>query len=70
MCVARLFSELKSGRGVRREAIPAPMAGCNTRSGAATVTTPMRSAGPGVGAWAQARPKVARRSPAMETPMA
>src|SRR5512135_3465131 len=56
--VTRLFTLLNTGVGVREEAIPAPMAGCRTRSGATEVARPMKSAGSRDGARAHFRPNV------------
>src|SRR5581483_5717727 len=48
-CVTTLCSRAAAGRGARLAAMPAPMPGCISRNGAATVPKPTRSAGPSVG---------------------
>jgi hypothetical protein len=49
---------LNTGAAVLVEAIPAPIAGCKIKSGASTVTIPMKSAGNKDGDLAQSRPKL------------
>ena len=61
--------ELKTGRGVLEEAIPAPSAGCRMNSGETTVTIPMTSAGSKVGFRAHSNPYRASKSAAKTTPM-
>jgi hypothetical protein len=53
----RLCSRADAGRGMREAAMPAPMAGCINRNGAATLQMPTASAGPIVGCLTQAAPK-------------
>ena len=55
-CVARLRSRATFGFGVFDAAKPKPMPGCMTKNGAATVTTPNASAGPGDGWRAHSTP--------------
>ena len=58
------------GWGVRRDAMPAPMAGCITSQGAATVATPSMRAGASEGLYAQPVPATATSSAANATPVA
>lgn len=55
-CVTRLLPALKTGRAVRLDATPAPIAGCSTNHGAATVTSPNCSEGHSDGERAQSSP--------------
>jgi hypothetical protein len=60
----------KTGWAVLEDAIPAPSAGCKMRRGAATVTTPMRSAGSKDGDLAHFRPNVDSKRAAKVMPIA
>jgi hypothetical protein len=53
--LVRLLSTFRAGVDVRDEAKPAPMAGCMTNSGNATVVMPNPSAGQRLGARSQSR---------------
>lgn len=52
-CVTTLCIRARFGRGVRLAAIPAPIAGCISRKGAATLPMPTINAGASVGWRAQ-----------------
>jgi len=67
--VIRLLKVLKTGADVFDDAIPAPNAGCRMKSGATTVTIPIRSAGGSVGDCAHCEPKAASSSAAKVMPM-
>jgi hypothetical protein len=66
----RLRRPFFSGVGVFRAMKPAPMAGCITNQGAATVTTPNTRAGRAVGRSSQAVPCSATSIAAYAMPMA
>ena len=68
--LARLLSRFFAGAGVRDDAMPAPMAGCMTSQGAATVAMPMHSAGSSVGLCTQSLPAMPARKPAKLMPVA
>ena len=68
--LARLRRQFLSGVGVRDAAKPDPMAGCMTKSGAATVPMPTASAGSWVGLWTQAAPCRDSSTPAKIAPTA
>jgi hypothetical protein len=70
VCVTRLLMPLKTGDGVFRDAIPAPIPGCKMSHGATTVTVPMKSAGSKDGERAHSTPYVHSKSAEKVIPIA
>jgi hypothetical protein len=60
---------LKTGLAVLEDAIPAPIAGCKTSSGATTVTIPIESAGSNEGERAQLKPNAESKTAAKVMPI-
>ena len=69
VCVTRLLMQLKTGRDVFLDAIPAPIAGCRMSNGATTVAVPMNNAGGRDGDRAHSRPYVRNKSAAKAMPI-
>ena len=61
---------VRAGRGVFEAAMPSPMHGCITRSGAGSVASPTNIAGTMVGDSAHAKPQMASSRNENETPIA
>lgn len=66
---ATLLRQFLAGVGVLDEAMPAPIAGCMTSQGAATVPIPTASAGRRFGFLVQANPAMPTNKPAKAMPV-